>query len=60
MKKVYMTPCVETQKINVSNIILTGSISGSVDGGDGPGYGGIDDGSNELDVKGESWTDIWE
>lgn len=60
MKKVYIAPSVDTINYNVKLQFLTGSISGDTPGDKDPGYGGIDDGDHELDVKGESWTNIWE
>ncbi|MBQ8050909.1 MAG: hypothetical protein IJ197_04970 [Bacteroidaceae bacterium] len=49
MKKLqYIQPEVEVTDIVVLSQMLAGSVTGSVDGGDGPGYGGVDD-DGELD-----------
>lgn len=60
MKKIYMQPQTDVCELLATQHMLSGSISGDVDGGGGPSYGGIDDGSHEVDVKGNSWGDIWD
>lgn len=59
-KKLYIQPQTEITKAVLTQM-LAGSVTGSIDGGDGPGYGGVDDdGSQDPGVKGEAWTDIWD
>ena len=59
-KKVYIQPQIEITKAVLIQM-LASSVTGSVDGGNGPGWGGSDDeGTLDPGVKGESWTDIWE
>ena len=59
MKKLYIQPQTDVCELHVTQHMLTGSISGDIDGNGGPGYGGIDDGSNEVDVKGNSFEFEW-
>ena len=40
-------------------MLAASGVTGSIDGGEGPGYGGVDDGTHEPGVKGE-WSDIWD
>ncbi len=59
-KKLYIQPQTEITKAVLTQM-LAGSVTGSIDGGDGPGYGGVDDeGTLDPGVKGEAWTDIWD
>lgn len=40
--------------------MLAGSVTGSIEGGSGPGYGGVDEGgTQDPSVKGD-WGDIWD
>lgn len=49
MKKLqYIQPSTEVNEIALVQMISTSGVTGSVDGGDGPGYGGVDD-DGELD-----------
>ena len=55
-KKIYIQPQTE-----ITKAVLTEMLAGSVTAPDqGIGYGGVDDGSHDPDVKGEAWTDIWD
>jgi len=55
-KKIYIQPQTE-----ITKAVLTEMLAGSVTAPDqGIGYGGVDDGTNDPDVKGEAWTDIWD
>ena len=58
MKKLYIQPeTIVCEALPAQ--MLAGSVTGSIDEGDGPGYGGVDDGTHEPGVKGE-WSDIWD
>lgn len=59
MKKIYMQPQTDVCEV-LSTQMLAGSVTGSVDGGNGPGWGGVDDGTHDPGVKGNSWGDIWD
>jgi hypothetical protein len=55
-KKIYIQPQTEIELFELTNALLGVSAPEQ-----GIGYGGVDeDGSGDPDVKGESWTDIWE
>ena len=55
-KKIYIQPQTE-----ITKAVLTEMLAGSVTAPDqGIGYGGVDDGTHDPDVKGEAWTDIWD
>ena len=57
-KKLYIQPQTEIQLVDFTNMLLDGSVTAP---GQGIGYGGVDEeGEKDPDVKGESWTDIWE
>ena len=58
-KKLYIQPQTEIQLVEFTNMLLDGSVTGS---GDATiGWGGYDEGGEQdPDVKGESWTDIWD
>ena len=62
MKKLqYIQPTVEVTETMFSQMLAESGVTGSIDSGDGPGYGGVDDDGNlNPSVKGESWTDIWD
>lgn len=60
-KKLYIQPQTEILKAVFSQILAASSgVTGDTGGDHDPGYGGIDDGTHDPDIKGESWTDIWE
>lgn len=55
-KKLYIQPQTE-----IIEAVLTQMLADSVTAPDqGIGYGGVATGEEDPDVKGESWTDIWE
>ena len=55
-KKLYIQPQTEIELFELTNALLGVSAPEQ-----GISYGGVDeDGSGDPDVKGESWTDIWE
>ena len=59
-KKLYIQPQTEMSNAIFTQICVASTgVNGVVDGEDGPGYGGIANGQ-EPEVKGESWTDIWD
>ncbi len=60
MKKIYIQPLTDVCEIQVSTQILAGSpgvIGGNA--GEGVGYGGIDDGSHDPEVKENSFEFEW-
>ena len=60
MKKLYIQPKTDVCEMQPVQMIATSpGVTGSVDGGDGPGYGGVDDGTNEPGVKGNSFEFEW-
>lgn len=64
MKKLYIQPQTDVCEV-LTTTIIAGSVTGSVDGGDGPGYGGVDDdGTQDPGVKRQGghynvWDDDW-
>lgn len=61
-KKVYIQPNTEICiTLPMSTMLMNGSVTGtSEDAEIEIGWGGGYDDSKDPDVKGESWTDIWE
>lgn len=61
MKKIYMQPQTDVCEMQLVQMIAASpGVTGSVEGGDGPGWGGVDDGTHDPGVKGNSWGDIWD
>ena len=59
MKKIYIQPQTDVCEMFPTQM-LAGSVTGSIDGGEGPGYGGVDeDGSKDPGVKGNSFEFEW-
>jgi len=61
MKKIYIQPQTEVCEV-LPTIMLAGSVTGNIDegeGGEGPGYGGVDDGTHDPGVKGNSFEFEW-
>ena len=60
MKKLYIQPKTDVCETLPVQMLAASGVTGSVDGGDGPGYGGVDDGTHDPSVKGNEWGDIWD
>ena len=59
MKKLYIQPETIVCETLPAQMLAASGVTGSIDGGEGPGYGGVDDGTHDPAVKGE-WSDIWD
>lgn len=58
MKKIYMQP--QTDVCEMQPVQMIANSPGVTAPGQGIGYGGVDDGTHEGDVKGNEWGDIWD
>jgi len=61
MKKIaYQTPEVKVKALFMDQL-MAGSVTGSIDGGDGPGNGGVDDdGTLDPAAKGFDTHSVWD
>lgn len=57
-KKIYIQPQTEVTKAILTQILSASGVTGT---GDATiDWGGEDDGTHDPDIKGESWSDIWD
>lgn len=59
MKKTYIAPGFVPEDI-LAELPLAGSVLGTIDGSEGIGYGGVDEGTHEADVKSDVFDFNWE
>ena len=59
MKKIYIQPQTDVCEMLPAQIIAASGVTGSIDGGEGPGWGGVDDGTHDPGVKENSFEFEW-